>query len=90
MRPMKGAKKTDTHVGDDEKEEEEFFIQTNHPPRTSAWTQYILFLGVGHHIFFFFFLKTNLKMGGKKVSRIGIHLLLRTSRRLHDEGVGSG
>lgn len=44
MRPMKGAKKADTHVGDDEKEEEEkIFIQTNHPPRTSAWTQYILF-----------------------------------------------
>lgn len=53
MRPMKGAKKADTHVGDDEKEEEEFFIQTNHPPRTSAWTQYIFFLGVGLHHFFF-------------------------------------
>lgn len=45
MRPMKGAKKADTHVGDDEKEEEEIFIQTNHPPRTSAWTRYILFFG---------------------------------------------
>lgn len=50
MGPMKVAKKADTHVGDDEKEEEEFLIQTN---RTSAWTQYIFFLGVGLHHFFF-------------------------------------